>query len=225
MKLLLVIICLSGLTAIACKLEASSNSSNTNANARPSPTESNGAASQEPKSTCNLTRGAVPLVEGLTLGMTPDEVVAALPGSKDDPEVKSQLVRKPTALGESDFVVHTDKLQPKEKFEGIDHFTFGLLDGRVTSINIGYKGPAYSHVDEFVTKFVKGTNLPRLDQWQGYPGMDTQLKTLVCKDFEVRVFAGGTNGNQNYVLLSDLEAKKTLKDRRAKARAQATPSP
>jgi hypothetical protein len=224
MKLLLVIVCLFGLALTACKLEASSNSPKANANASPSPIESTGTASQEPKSNCSLTRATVPVVEGLKLGMTPDELVAALPGSKDDPEVKSGLARPASALGEFDFVVHTDKLQPKEKFEGIDHFTFGLLDGRASSINIGYKGPAYSHVDEFVTKFVKGTNLPPVDQWQGYPGMDTQLKTLVCKDFEVRVFAGGEGGNQNYVLLSDLEAKKTLKDRRAKARAQASPT-
>src|SRR5438132_1032499 len=41
----------------------------------------------------------------------------------------------------------------------------------------------------------------------------------------IRVFAGGTGGNLNYVLMSDLEADKKLKDRRAKARAKATPTP
>ena len=101
---------------------------------------------------------------------------------------------------------------------------FNLLDGRVSSMNIGYDGPAYAKVDDFVTRFVEGTNLPPADQWQPYTGMDN-LKILTCKDFEVRVFAGGTDGKLNYVLLTDLEAAKQLKDRRAKARAQASPTP
>ena len=206
-----------------CKLETSS--ANPNANAKPSPSESTETSRQESKSTCGMTRAGLPVVEGLKLGMTPDEVMSVLTGSKDDAEVKSGVAKTASALGEQSFVVHTDKLQPKEKFTGIDHFTFSLLDGRVSSFNIGYKGPAYANVDEFVSKFVKGTNFPPADQWQGYPGMDTQLKTLACQDFEIRVFAGGENGNQNYVLLTDLEAKKKLKERRAKARAQATPSP
>jgi hypothetical protein len=49
------------------------------------------------------------------------------------------------------------------------------------------------------------------------------MKILKCKDFEVRVFAGGEGGNLNYVLMRDLVADKTLKDRRAKAREKATP--
>jgi hypothetical protein len=55
--------------------------------------------------------------------------------------------------------------------------------------------------------------------------MDNQMKVLTCQDFEVRVFAGGEGGNLNYVLLTDLEADKTLKDRIKKAKAQAKPSP
>lgn len=206
-----------------CKLETSS--ANPNANAKAGPSIASTPSTEQSQSTCSLTMEAAPVAEGLKLGITPDEVVAALPGSKDDPEVQSGLAKPASKLGVSSFVVHADKLKPKEKFERIVHFTFSLLDGRVSSINIGYNGPAYANVDEFVTSFIKGTNLPPADQWQAYPGLETQLKTVTCKDFEVRVFAGGENGSQNYVLLTDLEAKKTLKDRRAKARAQATPTP
>ncbi|HEX6718176.1 MAG TPA: hypothetical protein VF088_13750 [Pyrinomonadaceae bacterium] len=164
-------------------------------------------------------------MSALKLGMTKEEVLAVFPGSKDDPELRSQLSRPPSPLGVSNFVVQPEKLAPDEKFAKFTHFTFNLLDGRVSSLNIGYNGPAYSNVDEFITKFVEGTNLPPADQWQIYTGMDNQLKILRCKDFEVRVFAGGTDGNLNYVVLTDLEADKRLKERRAKARAQASPTP
>jgi hypothetical protein len=225
MKTILLIISIAvGLMSTACKLETSFATPNSNADANRT-VDSTTTNNQEPKSNCSLTAAAAAVVEGLKLGASPEEILATLPGSKDAPEVKSGLAKPASPFGVSEFIVRADKLQPKEKFTNISHFTFGLLDGRVSSISIGYKGPAYSHVDEFVTQFVKGTNLPPADQWQAYPGMDTQLKMLICKDFEVRIFTGGEGGNQNYVLLKDLVADKKLKDRRAKARAQASPTP
>ena len=184
------------------------------------------AASPGPSpSNCSLRSDVAPVLHGLRLGMTPDEVLALFPGSRDDPEIKSRLSRPPSQFGGSELVIHPQKYEPKDKFPGIDHINFSFLDGVAHTINVGYTGPAYAHVDEFINKFVTSSTLPSADQWQPYPGMDTQMKTLTCKDFEVRVFAGGEGGNLNYVLLTDLEAEKKLKDRRAKARAKATPSP
>ncbi|MFN2577808.1 MAG: hypothetical protein ABR607_08995 [Pyrinomonadaceae bacterium] len=211
------------MVCVSCKLESSSAIPNSNANPSPS-VESNTTSTPEQVSTCSLAKAAAPVTEGLKLGMTSDEILAILPGSKNDAEVKSALAKPASPLGVSDFVVHADKLQPTEKFANINHFTFSLLDGRVSTINIGYNGPAYASVDQFVSKFVEATSLPPVDQWQGYVGMDN-LKMLTCKDFEVRVFAGGKGGNLNYVLLTDLDAQKKLKDRRAKAKAQASPTP
>jgi len=175
--------------------------------------------------TCSLTMAAAPVLKGLKLGMTPDEVLALFPGSKEDAEVRARLSKPANPLGVSDLAIRPAKFESRDKFAGVSQVTFNFLDGRASTVNVGYDGPAYSHVDEFVTKFVAGTNLPPPDQWQPYPGMDTQLKTLPCKDFEIRVFAGGEGGNLNYVLIRDLAADKELKDRRAKARAKASPSP
>ena len=222
MKLHITIALLLLLMCMSCKLEPLSATPNNNAKPSPS-SESKISSSAEQSSTCSLTKAAAPVVEGLKLGITPDEILAILPGSKDDPEVKIGVAKPRSPLGVSDFVIRADKLQPKEKFANINHFIFTLLDGRVSTINIGYNGPAYSNVDEFVSKFVEGTSLPPADQWQAYAGMDN-LKILTCRDFEVRVFAGGEGGNLNYVLLTDLEANKELKERRAKARAQASPT-
>jgi hypothetical protein len=156
--------------------------------------------------------------------MTSEEVFTVLPGSRNDPELEVQLKQPPSPLGVSNFVIHPERLESKQKFAGITQFTFNLLDGHVYSLNVGYDGPAYSNVDEFVTKFVQGTHLPPANNWQAATGLDNQMKTLTCKDFEVRVFAGGEDGKLNYVLLTDLDAAKRLKDRRATARAQMTPT-
>jgi len=212
--------------SIACSAYKSAGSQSTNVSSTPaqSSIQTNPASTQE-KPTCQLTLAGAPDIKGLRLGMTPDQVLALFPGSKDDAEVKSNLGRPPSQFGVSELIIRPAKFESKEKFTDVNHITFSLLDGRVSSFTVGYNGPAYSHVDQFVTKFVEGTNLPPPDQWQAYVGMDTQLKILTCKDFEIRVFAGGEGGNLNYVLVKDLEAEKKLKDRRAKAREKATPSP
>jgi len=212
--------------SIACVPNKSALSSSANNNAPINqPSEQPANSTEQSNANCSLTMAAAPVLKGLKLGMTPDEVLALFPGSKDDEEVKDHLARPLSQFGVSELVVRPAKFESKEKFAGINHITFSLLDGRVSSFSVGYNGPAYSHVDQFVTKFVEGTNLPPPDQWQAYVGMDTQMKTLTCKDFEIRVFAGGEGGNLNYVLMRDLEADKKLKDRRKKAREQASPSP
>lgn len=155
--------------------------------------------------------------------MTPDEVLALFPGSKEDAEVRSSLSAPPNRFGGSGFLIRPEKYESKDKFAGISQITFTLLDGRVSDFTVGYNGPEYSHVDKFVAKFIEGTNLPAADQWEARVGMDNSLKTLNCTDFEIRVFAGGQGGNLNYVLVKDLEAEKKLKDRKDKARAKATP--
>ena len=155
--------------------------------------------------------------------MTPEEVLALFPGSEEDAEVRSSLARPPSQFGVSSFLVRPDRYKSKDTFAGINQITFTLLDGRVSSFSVGYNGPEYSHVDKFVAKFIEGTSLPAVDQWEAYVGMDNQLKILKCTDFEIRVFAGGQGGNLNYVLMRDLVAEKKLKGRRDKARENATP--
>lgn len=212
--------------SIACVPNKSALSSSPSTNAPINqPSEQPANSTEQSSSNCSLTMAAAPVLNGLKLGMTPDEVLALFPGSKDDEEVKSHLARPLSQFGVSDLVIRPAKFESKEKFAGTNHITFSLLDGRVSSFTLNYSGPAYSHVDQFVTKFVEGTNLLPADQWQAYAGLDTQLKILTCKDFEVRVFAGGEGGNLNYVLMRDLEADKKLKGRRKKATEAATPSP
>jgi len=211
--------------SVACTASRSAGSQSlANINSSQSPAQTSNATGQE-KPTCQLTLAGVPDIKGLRLGMTPEEVLALFPGSKEDGEVRSSLSAPPNKFGGASFLLRPEKYGSKDKFAGINQITFTLLDGRVSNFTVGYNGPEYPHVDQFVAKFIEGTNLPAADQWEAYVGMDTQMKTLRCTDFEIRAFAGGPGGNLNYVSVKDLEAEKKFKDRRDKARAKATPSP
>ena len=187
-----------------------------------SPTQTPSTASSV-KLPCSMAMDQAPVVNGLRIGLTRDEVLGLFPGIKDDAEVRASLAAAPSPLGVNSFLIRPDKYESKDKFPGVNQITFTLLDGRVSKLHIGYNGPEYSHVDRFVETFVKGTNLPAADAWEPYVGMDNQMKILTCGDFEIRVFAGGPGGNLNHVIVNDLEAEKVLKERRVKARQKATP--
>ena len=229
MKLLLAMMAFAAAVSIACSATRSASPSppvenpNSNQTIQSSPTEI--ASTGQEKQTCTLNMTSAPSIKGLKLGMTADEVVAVFPGSKDDPEVRSILSRPPTQFGGSELAIRPDKYANKAEFKDISRITFSLLDGRVSGLSVHYNGPAWPHVDKFVEKLGPELNLPPAEQWEAYVGQEAQLKTLTCADFSIRVNAAGEGGNLNYVSLKDLEAEKKLKERRRKAREQASPTP
>jgi hypothetical protein len=186
----------------------------------PSPVPS--PAVQE-SSACTLKASEAPVFNGLKLGMTPEEILALFPGSKDDPELRSKLSAPPGKLGNLTFLLTPSKYGSAANYKEISRINISLLDARVSNFTINYVSPQSTDLDKFIEKVSKGKKLPPPDQWKPYEGMDTQMKTLECNGFSVRVFTGGEDGNQNYVLLQDLEADRKLKERRKKAREQPSP--
>jgi hypothetical protein len=174
---------------------------------------------------CTLKVSEAPVLNGLKLGMTPEQVLALFPGSKDDPELRAALSTPPGRFGNSSFLITPSKYGNAAQYKGISRFTFSLLDGHLSNFTISYNGPEWPDVDKFIQKFVEGKHLPSGEQWVPYEGMSTQMKTLTCNNFSIQVFAGGEGGNANYVLVEDLEADKKLKERRKRAREQASPPP
>lgn len=167
---------------------------------------------------CALTMAQSPSVGGLKLGMTVEQMLALFPGSREDNDIRATLSRPANAFGVTNFIIRPEKYASKAKFAGISQINVALLDGRISNFYVGYNETEWKHVDEFVTKFSRGTSLPAPDAWEAYVGMDNQLKTLKCKNFEISIFAGGTGTKVNYVKMHDVEALKKLKERRTKAR-------
>ncbi|MDX6405363.1 MAG: hypothetical protein QOH70_2818 [Blastocatellia bacterium] len=219
-----IVILMTGISALACSRAQSARSeeaANSAADVSQPLTQENKPAADKP--VCTLTLAGAPDIKGLRLGMTPAQVLTIFPGSDQDLELRATLARPASNFGVSGFVIRPEKYQSKEIFSGITQITFTLLDGRVSSFSAGYNGPEYSHVDKFVAKVIEGTNLPAADAWEGYVGMDTQLKMLKCAEVEIRALVGGPGGNLNYVLMNDLVAAKKLKERRDKAKAAERP--
>lgn len=182
------------------------------ANPKPS-TEVNKAAAKAP---CKLTTAHAPNVGGVKLGLTPEQILAVFPGSAEDAGVKADVGRPASQFGSKDFIITPQKFSTKPEFAGVKHIVFNVFDGKVSSFNIGYNGPEWKNIDDFVNQFAGNHFLPNAESWDPFTGMD-KLKTLKCEGFEVAVFAGGKGGNSNYVKVKDLKAETDLKGRRDKA--------
>jgi len=174
---------------------------------------------------CTLRKDQGPEIGGLRLGLTVDQVLALLPGSKDDAELRPAVAKPASPFGVQTFMIKPDRYATRAKFVGIREITLTFLDGRVSTFQANYLSGSWKHVDEFVTRFTTGSNLPGVDSWDAYPGLDTQQKSLKCDGFEVTLFAGGEALNVNNVKMQDLTAAQELKERRAKAKQKAQSTP
>lgn len=179
-------------------------------------TEAPGAAGRRAAS--KLAVAQAPDIGGLKLGMSIEQVLALFPGIKDNAEVRASLSGPASPFGDLSLIISPENYSPKKKFDRVSQIVVTFLDGRVSTLIVSYDGPMWEHVDGFVAKYSAETKLPAADSWDAFVGMDTQLKTLRCKDFEVSVFAGGNNVNINYVQLRDMTAQQKLKERKARAR-------
>jgi len=172
---------------------------------------------------CALKISEAPVIRGLKLGMTPEEILALFPGSKEDTALRTALSAPPGRFGNSSFLITPSKYGSAANYKEVSRLNFSLLDGRVSNFTINYVDRQSPNVDKLIEKFGEDKNLPPPDQWEPYPGMDTQMKTLTCNGFSIRIFDGGEGASLDYVLVEDLEADKKLKERRKKAREQASP--
>jgi hypothetical protein len=219
---LLVLIAIS----IACSASRSASSPSQLTVSQPisSPANALPSSAGAEQSACDLTLSKAPVINRVKLGMTVDEVLALFPGSKQDPDVSAALARR-GAVGNGSLPITPSKYGNSADFKNINRISFSLLDGRVSSFTIQYNGPAWPDIDKFVENFVQGRDLPAASQWEPYVGMETQMKTLTCTGFSIRLFSGGEGGSQNYVLVKDIAADNTIKERRKKAQGQPSSTP
>ena len=139
---------------------------------------------------CNLPREKAPVIRGVKLGMTADELFALIPGIRAD--YKDVLAH---ARNSSDFGWAVLRAIPRDKdatqrFSGIDGFGFGFFDDRLVQYSVSYsgpnsnpRGPSWPHYDDLISRFADAYHLPGPADWIG----DDQIRLLKCKGFELRI--------------------------------------
>jgi hypothetical protein len=160
--------------------------------------QSSGA--QEPG--CNLKASnldAIAEFRGLKLGMTPVEVRAMVP---------VLLIPPPDEFGLSKTSFSPDFAESLDKslFESIRTVSLEFIDGRLTSIWVGYKDSfKWQTVDSAIDGLTKELHLP--NGWQP----KARERQLVCADFRLAI--SSVSGGASIRLVDDV-AKQVWQDRR-----------
>jgi hypothetical protein len=174
------------------------------------------------KRSCDLTVAQSPAIRHIRLGMKLDEVLGLFPGSREDPGIRSALSQADKQFGMAMFGVDPNRDAYKEKLEGISRLGFQFLDNRLTSLYVGYNGPEWKSIDEFISRLSESLNLPGPKDWDASNIININgLKTLRCEGFEITASIGGTGGNSNSVHIHSLIAEQIVRDRREEVKEKA----
>jgi hypothetical protein len=107
------------------------------------------------------------------------------------------------------FDLQMDRETPNPRFAGVNFITVELLDERVTGFSIGYAGPEWNSVDQFVAKLSEALRLPS-GSWE--PAGD-DARWLMCDGFAMN--GSTTRGtSQSWVRVQDTSAPRVAEDRR-----------
>jgi hypothetical protein len=161
------------------------------------------AAASAQESKCSLKLTELPSVQelrGFRLGMTVEQVKARLPRVQ---------IRPADEFGFTSLNIFPDYEPGIEKttFEGVRTISLEFLDGRVTSLWIGYdKSFKWQTLDEFTQAIATALKLP--NAWR------TKFRTrlLACTDFTVSVIPVGESPS---IKINDETARELLEKRKA----------
>jgi hypothetical protein len=154
-----------------------------------------------------------PVIRGIKLGMTTDEVLAMFPGSRENEMVKNALTAGESygSFGLTGLLVFPDQYPGKERFNGISSATFTFIDGRLLQYSVVYDRPPWPHAVDFINKIAAAFKLPPAENWTNDQG---GYKALSCDGFRVRTYV--SNPGASISVMASEDPFKIQTERRAK---------
>jgi hypothetical protein len=153
-----------------------------------------------------------PVIRGIKLGMSADEVLAMFPGSRENEMVKSALTAGENfaSFGLTGFIVFPGQYPSKERFTGISSTTFTFVDGRLLQYGVVYDRPPWPHAADFINKIAAAFKLPPAEYWTNDQG---GAKALSCDGFRVRTYV--SNPGASITVMASDDPYKVQTERRA----------
>jgi hypothetical protein len=172
------------------------------------------------KPTCKLTLGQAPVIRGLRLGMTSDELLAIFPADERGEFNRAQQLKNaelPPNYGYTNFQFSPSNSAAKDRFIGIGYLYFELFDRKVVSIRADYSNtPQFDRQSQLMEIITRQFSLP---EFNDRPGKNEYWigTSLSCEGFTFQV--SGLSGSFT-IGLTDPTYKKIMEDRRYADRAK-----
>jgi len=173
-----------------------------------------------PKPTCKLTLAQAPVIRGLRLGMTSDELFAIFPANEREEFDRAQQLKSaelPPNYGYTSFQFNLSRYATKDRFTGISDLSFRLFDRKVVSIYANYSNtPQFDRQGQLMEIITGQFGLPEFKDWPGYNEY-WNSPSLSCEGFRFQV-----NGLSGYFSISvtDPTHTKIMEDRKQADLAQ-----
>jgi len=173
-----------------------------------------------PKPTCKLTLAQAPVIRGLRLGMTSDELFAIFQASERQEFDRAQQLKSaelPPNYGYTSFQFSPYNYATKDRFTGIGNLNFGLFDRKVVSIGANYSNaPQFDRPGQLMEIITRQFGLPEFKDWPNYNEYVSN-PSLSCEGFTFQV--DGYSGSFS-IRLTDPTFEKIMEDRKQTDRAK-----
>jgi len=176
-----------------------------------------------PKPTCKLTLAQAPVIRGLRLGMTSDELFAIFPGNEREEFDRAQKLKSaelPPNYGYTNFQFNLSRYATKDRFTGISDLSFELFDRKVVSILANYSNaPQFDRTGQLMEIITSQFGLPEFKDWPSNSEYMSQ-PSLSCDGFTFQVYTGNSQSGYFSITLIDPAYKKIMEDRKQADRAK-----
>jgi hypothetical protein len=146
---------------------------------------------------------------GVKIGLKIDEVLNLFNLTEEEKQriLNNANASSKVAFGSKGFVVYP-KLND-EKFDGISGYSFGFLDDRLVSFNVGYSKPKWKDANQFGSKIIKFFDLPKIENWESNAGS----LNIQCENHYIRLYASNSSSSFS---ISDTRVRIILEEREQK---------
>jgi hypothetical protein len=165
-------------------------------------------------SKCKLTLAQAPVIRGLRLGMSSDELFTIFPANEREEFDRAQRLKSaelPPNYGYTHFQFSPAKYATKDRFTGISHLFLGLFDRKVVYVSADYSNtPEFDRPGQLMEIITKQFGLPEFKDWPGY-NEHWSDPSLTCEGFtfQVRGYSGSFS-----IILTDTTYKQVSEDRK-----------
>lgn len=174
---------------------------------------------------CTLKTSQAPAVRGITLGMSVEDLLALFPGSAAEDGIRLAISKADNYpnFGVVGMDIIPSRYSTKERFAGIGHYNFVILDGRVAQYEVQYlpapMGPTWRNVDDLIAKIADAFKVPEANNWTAQQIFNPSIKELKCDGFQLQ--ASNVNLRGTLTVATADAPFKVQKDRLAAFEAKA----
>src|SRR5262245_10475080 len=175
------------------------------------------------KPTCKLTLAQAPVIRGLRLGMTSDELFAVFPANEREEFNRAQQLKgaelQPN-YGVTGFVFNPSSYVTTDRFTGIGSLAFVLFDRKVVSIRANYQNaPSFDRPGQLMQIITGQFGLPEVKDWPGH-GENSSDPSLACDGFTFQVNAQNAYNGNFSISLTETTYKNIADERKQADRAK-----